>query len=68
MPVARRVGVALTQSWGGGDAVGPGAPGLLQAELFAVTYVTYAFPGRNLFLTAFRSTQLGGYLFQMTAV
>jgi len=27
-PVAHRLGVALTQSWGGGDAVGPGAPGL----------------------------------------
>ena len=25
-PVARRVGVALTQSWGGGDAVGNGRP------------------------------------------
>ena len=28
-PVARRIGVALTQSWGGGEAVGNGRPACL---------------------------------------
>lgn len=43
-PVARRVGVALTQNWGGGDAVGNGGGRLpvAEAELLAETC---PFPG-----------------------
>ena len=34
-PVTRRIGVALAQSWGGGEAVGNGRPAcLLQRQSF----------------------------------